>query len=106
MNNSLDLSLISIGKPLPDWTLEKIFEEDIPNKEAFLGKPLLILLFSLGCPGCIGRAIPYANRVVYENGDNIHVLGIHTDFEGNDFSQEKFIEAKKEFFIRFPFSKT
>ncbi|WP_421797497.1 TlpA family protein disulfide reductase [Haliscomenobacter sp.] len=105
MHNRLDLSLLRVGSPLPDWSLEKIFEEEPPQKEAFLGKPLLILFFSLGCPGCLGRAIPYANRIVYELGDQIQVLGIHTNFESLDISTEKFAKAQEEFAIRFPFFK-
>ena len=105
MHNRLDLSLLRVGSPLPDWSLEKIFEEEPPQKEAFLGKPLLILFFSLGCPGCLGRAIPYANRMVYELGDQIQVLGIHTNFESLDVSTEKFAKAREEFAIRFPFFK-
>jgi thiol-disulfide isomerase/thioredoxin len=105
MHNRLDLSLLRVGSPLPDWSLEKIFEEAPPQKEVFLGKPLLILFFSLGCPGCLGRAIPYANRIVYELGDQIQVLGIHTNFESLDISTEKFADAREEFAIRFPFFK-
>ena len=105
MHNRLDLSLLRVGAPLPDWSLEKIFEEEPPQKEAFLGKPLLILFFSLGCPGCLGRAIPYANRMVYELGDQIQVLGIHTNFESLDIPIEKFAKAREEFAIRFPFFK-
>ena len=105
-NNRLNLSQIELGHPLPDWSIESIFEgEIVPNIDDYKGKPLLILFFSLGCPGCLGRAIPYANRVVYENGENIKVIGIHTNFEGIDFPLKKFEEAKKEFYIRFPFFK-
>lgn len=105
MSNRLNLSLVSIGQPLPDWSLEKIFEAEVPDKSTFEGKPLLILFFSLGCPGCLGRAIPYANRVIYENGDKVNVLGIHTDFESIDIAQEKLRGAKEKYFIRFPYFK-
>lgn len=101
----MNLSLVNIGEPLPEWHLEPIFNEEVPTTAQFLGKPLLILFFSLGCPGCLGRAIPYANRVVYENGDKINVIGIHSNFEGVDFPIEKFQSAKAEFYIRFPFFK-
>ncbi len=105
-NNRLVLSQLEIGKPLPEWKLENIFEEEeVPELQTYLGKPLLILFFSLGCPGCLGRAIPYANRIVYENGDNINVVGIHTNFEGIDFAKEKFTNAKEKFYFRFPFFK-
>ena len=104
-NNRLALSQLEIGSPLPEWRLEKIFDEEVPELETFIGKPLLILFFSLGCPGCLGRAIPYANRIVYENGKSINVIGIHTNFEGIDFAKEKFTAAKEEFYFRFPFFK-
>lgn len=101
----MDLSLVKIGEPLPEWSLETIFGEDVPTTQSYKGKPLLIMFFSLGCPGCLGRAIPYANRIVYEHGDLINVVGIHTNFEGVDFPLQKFEKAKEEFFIRFPFYK-
>ena len=105
-NNRLNLSQVELGKALPDWSIEPIFgEEKLPIVEDYLGKPLLILFFSLGCPGCLGRAIPYANRVVYEKGETINVLGIHTNFEGIDFAQERFEKAREEFYFRFPFYK-
>lgn len=106
MSNLLDLNLIRLGHTLPDWNLESIFDNDpVPNTNEYIGKPLLILFFSFGCPGCLGRAIPYANRVKYEMGDQINVLGIHTNFEGVDFSTEQFIKNKSEFHLRFPIYK-
>lgn len=33
---------------MPEWHLEKIFEEELPEVEDFRGKPLLVLIFSLG----------------------------------------------------------
>jgi len=102
-NNRLNLSQIEIGKPLPNWSIETIFGDEIPTIESYQGKPLLILFFSLGCPGCLGRAVPYANRIVYENDEKIKVIGIHTNFEGIDFPNNRFEKAKEEFYIRFPF---
>ena len=103
--NRLNLSQVKVGEPLPEWKLESIFGENIPSVQALMGKPFLLLFFSFGCPGCLGRAIPYANRIVYENEERMNVVGIHTNFEGVDFSKEKFETAKKDFFIRFPFYK-
>lgn len=94
-----------INKPLPNWSIEKIFEKELPDIKSFEGKPLIVLFFSLQCPGCIGRAIPYANRLVYENTDKINVLGIHTHFEGPEKTIEELIEAKEQYFIRFPYYK-
>ena len=105
MNNRLDLSLIKLGAPIAEWAIEPIFEEAVPSVKDFEGKPLLILIFSLGCPGCLGRAIPFANRMVYENEEKLNVVGIHTNFEGIDFPKEKFQKAKEDFYIRFPIFK-
>lgn len=91
-----------IGKKLPGWSLEPINGKSVPRTESFRGKPLVILFFYLGCPGCKGRAIPYANRLVYENGDWLNVVGIHTHFEGPDYTDEQIEAAKEEFHIRFP----
>ena len=100
----MDLNQITIGHPLPDWSLEPIF--DIPPiPKDFVGAPLVILFFSLGCPGCLGRAVPYANRLVYEHGDQLKVLGIHTNFEGVDYELDKFTQAQSELNIRFPIYK-
>ena len=103
MNNNTPLKIIDIGEPLADWSLDTIFGEKVPNLNSYQGKPLLMLFFSLGCPGCLGRAIPYANRVVYENGDKMNVIGIHTDFHHIGYVTEQFQKAKEEFYIRFPF---
>lgn len=105
MRNRLELSLIGLGKPLVDWSLEPILSDRVPKKEDFLGKPLLILFFSLGCPGCLGRAIPYANRLVYERGMDMNVMGIHSNFDGVDFTRDRFQKSKEALFIRFPFFK-
>jgi NAD(P)H-dependent FMN reductase/peroxiredoxin len=91
-----------IGKPLPEWSLESIFGDDVPKIEDFKGKPLLILFFYMGCLGCKARAIPFANRVVYED-KGVQVLGIHTRFEGKAFTHEELKAAKEEYHIRFPF---
>lgn len=102
-NNRLNLNLAELNARLPEWSLSPIFGTDIPKILDYKGQPLLILIFSLGCPGCLGRAIPFANRIVYESGDKIQVIGIHTNFESINIPQEKFLAAKEEFHIRFPF---
>ena len=91
-----------IGQPLPAWSLEPVTGESVPDIESFRDKPLVILFFYLGCPGCKGRAIPYANRLVYEHNDLLNVVGIHTNFEGPDYSDEQIKAAMDEFYIRFP----
>lgn len=71
---------------IQDWHIEML-DQSIPKRTVdFLGKPLIILFFNLGCPGCKGRAIPFANWINIEYKDKINVVGIHTNFEGVDFT--------------------
>ena len=93
---------MKIEDVLPEWSLIPIFDEDVPRLEDYRGKALLILFFNLDCVGCLGRAIPYANRLVYEDGDRIGVVGIHTIFNNKPYSLEKFEEISDELYIRFP----
>lgn len=94
---------VKIGLQLPDWSLEKIGGTIVPQLKDFKGKPLLILFFNLGCPGCKGRALPFANWVNLEYKDKINVVGIHTNFEGVDFTDEQLINCKSEFYLNFPY---
>lgn len=85
-----------------EWALQSIFGDAIPSLESLKGKPVLILFFYMGCPGCKGRAIPYANKLVYEK-TSIHIKGIHTRFEGKIYSDDELKQAKEEYYIRFPY---
>jgi hypothetical protein len=38
-----------------------------------------------------------------EYKDKINVLGIHTNFEGVDFTDEQLVGCKSEFYINFPY---
>ena len=51
----MDISILRLEEKLPEWRIVPIFEEVIPKTSDFLGSPLLILFFSLGCSGCLGR---------------------------------------------------
>lgn len=104
-NNRLNLNQLEIGKPATAWSLDAIFDHEVPTIESYRGKPLLILIFSLGCPSCLGRAIPFANRIVYEKAKEMEVVGVHTNFEGLDFTKNHFIKAQEDFFMRFPIYK-
>ncbi|MGB1039353.1 MAG: peroxiredoxin family protein [Flavobacteriales bacterium] len=95
-----------IGNKLPKWKIAPIIEgESIPEVSDYIGRPFIIVFFSLNCPGCLGRAIPFANRIVFENEEYINVIGIHTHFEGPETTTKRLLDAKEEFFIRFPYYK-
>uniref|UniRef100_UPI003A9480E4 TlpA family protein disulfide reductase n=1 Tax=Gelidibacter japonicus TaxID=1962232 RepID=UPI003A9480E4 len=42
-------------------------------------------------------------RIIVENGNKVNVLGIHTRFEGPEYTKSDFDMAKLEYHIRFPF---
>ena len=67
--------MIELGRQISEWSIESISDSEVPTLESYRGKPLLILFFNLGCPGCKGRALPFANWVNIEYKDKINVLG-------------------------------
>lgn len=88
--------------PLPEWSLEPIHDQPIPRLADFKGNPLLILFFDMDCPGCKGRAIPFANRLIVEDR-GVQLIGIHSRFKGQDIDWEELMEAKEKYYFRFPF---
>lgn len=97
------MTLLTKEELIKGWKLKGINGAVVPDILTFTGKPLLILFFNLGCPGCKGRALPFANSMVVEHGNKINVCGIHTNFEGLDYNDEELIKAKETYYIRFPY---
>jgi len=78
---------LELEKKINEWSILPITGNiKINPVDHYLGKPLVILFFNLGCPGCKGRAIPFANWLNIEYKNKINVVGIHTNFEGVDFA--------------------
>jgi peroxiredoxin len=88
--------------PLPDWSLETIHGETVPTLTSFRGKPLLILFFDMDCPGCKGRAIPFANRLIVEKR-GVEIIGIHSKFKGGPIDWQELKDAKQKYYFRFPY---
>lgn len=76
------------GQQLPSWEVESIINEMTPKVESYFGGHLLLLFFSIGCPGCVGRALPLAKQM-QEAFPQLQILGIHTTFEGPKYSLEQ-----------------
>lgn len=72
------------GKKLPEWEIKSLDHKPAPTLESFFGRPVLLLFFNLGCIGCRGRAIPYADRFK-ELYPHLQVIGIHSNFSGIDY---------------------
>lgn len=95
---------MELEKKIKEWSVLPITGNiKINSVDHYLGKPLVILFFNLGCPGCKGRAIPFANWLNIEYRDKINVVGIHTNFEGVDFTDQQLIECKAEYYINFKY---
>lgn len=88
---------------IKEWQIETIDNTKVNSIYSYSGKPLVILFFNLGCPGCKGRAIPFANWLNIEYKNKINVVGIHTNFEGVDFTNQQLIDCKSEFNINFEY---
>lgn len=88
---------------LKPFYLETVNKTAVPKVEDFLGAPLLLLFFNLNCPGCVGRAIPFANRMALENEGKLNVLGIHSNFEGPELLDEEIVAQMEKLYARFPY---
>ena len=72
----------------PSWKIESINDSKIPEFADFSCKPLLMLFFNIGCPACLGRAVPYALNL-QKQFPELKLLGIHTRFEGREYPAEQ-----------------
>lgn len=69
-----------IGQPAPAWQLSDA-QGGVSRLTDFLGRPLLVLFFSIDCPACVGRALPFS-RLVAARYPALRIVGIHSQLEG------------------------
>lgn len=72
----------------PTWKIESLEDSPTPKLVDFSGKTLLLLFFNIGCPTCLGRAVPYAIKWQKQFPD-LKVVAIHTHFESSAFPAEQ-----------------
>jgi len=65
---------------LPNWHIDTTDGSVAPDLEKYRGKNLLILFYSMGCPGCLSRAIPFSLQLKRAYPD-LQLVAIHTHFE-------------------------
>lgn len=67
----------------PELIVERWLNTEEPISLAGLrGRPVLLHTFQMLCPGCVGHAIPQAQRIATMLRDtDLPVIGIHTVFE-------------------------
>jgi peroxiredoxin len=70
---------------LPVWQASDLEGHPAPALSDFGGRPLLLLIFSIGCPGCKARALPFASELALTY-PSLQVIGLHTRLEGPEYS--------------------
>ena len=85
----------------PEWQITTLNGNPSPKLTDFRGKPLLILFFSRGCNGCMGRAIPMT-KTFREEYPQLQIVGIHTHFEGMKYSLHQIHEVELYFKLDYP----
>ncbi len=71
----------------PILKIESINGSDTPQVADFRSASLLLLFFM---SGMLGRAVPYALKLE-KQFPNVKILGIHTRFEGREYSVEQIL---------------
>lgn len=68
---------------VPDWEVSTWFNTKAPlSLSQQRGQVVLLHAFQMLCPGCVGHAVPQAERVHREHGGaGVAVVGLHTVFE-------------------------
>jgi thiol-disulfide isomerase/thioredoxin len=85
---------------IPEWKIESLTGEAVPRLEEFRGRPVLVLFYATGCPGCKARALPYANTVHWEYPE-LKAIGIHTRFDGPLYSNDQIKEIIAVYGLKF-----
>ncbi|MEN0006668.1 MAG: TlpA disulfide reductase family protein [Bacteroidota bacterium] len=86
---------------LPQWKLSTLGGAPAPKLTSYLGKPLLVLFYSIGCPGCKSRAIPYAKAWHQQYGADLHLIGVHTHFSRRAYSPQQIQEVNQVYQVPF-----
>ena len=72
----------------PTWEIESLDDSKVPVLGDYAGRSLLMLFFNIGCPSCLGRAVPNALKL-QKQFPGLQLLGIHTRFEGREYPKEQ-----------------
>lgn len=86
----------------PKWQVRTLEGGEAPAPTHFLGRPLLVLFWGLGCPACKSRALPFSKELLRVH-PTLQVVGIHTRFEGPKYSAGQIGEMQQLYKIAYPF---
>jgi AhpC/TSA family len=77
---------MSTDEKAPEWRTTEWFNTPSPLSLADLaGRIVMLTAFQMLCPGCVGNALPQAQRVAgtFKSSD-VAVVGLHSVFENHD----------------------
>lgn len=86
---------------LPVWHASDLQGRPAPALAGFGGRPLLLLIYSIGCPGCKARALPFARDMALAY-PGLQVLGLHTRLEGPVYSSPQIKGLSQVYRLPFP----
>ena len=86
---------------LPDWHIELPDGPPGPELAQYRGKNLLVLFYSMGCPGCLGRAIPFSLQL-QKTYPELQLVAIHTHFERSKHTPEQIRKAADQMGVNYP----
>lgn len=65
------------------------------------GKPGLVMLFNLECPGCISRGVPLVKRLAAAYGERLQVVMVHTAYGHRRYERDEVVPTLRHFAERF-----
>ena len=86
------------------WVDDFVWLGPVPPPERW-GKPGLVMLFNLECPGCIGRGVPFIKRLEQEHGERLQLVMVHTAYGHKAYPREQVVPTLTRFaesFARLP----
>lgn len=92
------------GQVAPEWELEMLDGAKAPTLASLRGRIVLVLIINRGCPGCIGRAVPYAKALKGEF-PWLEIITVHSQTEGRDYSDRQIEEIALLHKLPFPIYK-
>lgn len=85
--------MLQTGDQLPEWQLTTLHGEPAPALSSLRGRPILLLFWGLGCPGCKTRALP-VTRQMQEQYPELHLVGVHSPLDGPKYSPRQINEMQ------------
>lgn len=78
------------------WPDDFVWRGPVPAPQAW-GKPGLVMLFNLECPGCISRGVPFLKRLGSEYGERLQLVMVHTAFGRRAYPRDEVVPTLTHF---------